>query len=39
VVAATDSLLAGELGKLARKPLSSAWRRLQIRRDLGYWGR
>jgi CDP-glycerol glycerophosphotransferase (TagB/SpsB family) len=39
VIAATESLLAGELGALARKPLSSAWRRLQIRRDLGYWGR
>ena len=39
VIAATESLLAGELGTLARKPLSSVWRRLQIRRDLGYWGR
>jgi CDP-glycerol glycerophosphotransferase (TagB/SpsB family) len=39
VIAATESLRAGELGTLARKPLSSAWRRLQIRRDLGYWGR
>lgn len=39
VIAATDALLAGELGTLARKPLSSLWRRLQIRRELGYWGR
>lgn len=39
VIAATDGLLAGELGALARKPLSSLWRRLQIRRELGYWGR
>ena len=39
VIAATDALIAGELGALARKPLSSVWRRLQIRRDLDYWGR
>jgi CDP-glycerol glycerophosphotransferase (TagB/SpsB family) len=39
VIAATEALLAGGLGTLARKPLSSLWRRAQIRRDLGYWGR
>jgi len=39
VIAATHALLAGELGVLARKPLSSLWRALQIRRELGYWGR
>jgi Putative glycosyl/glycerophosphate transferases involved in teichoic acid biosynthesis TagF/TagB/EpsJ/RodC len=39
VIAAADALLAGELGTLARKPLSACLRRLQIRRDLGYWGR
>ena len=37
VVAATEALLRGELGGLARKPLSSIWRGLQIRRELGYW--
>lgn len=30
--------LSGRLGTLARKPLSSVWRGLQIRRSLGYWG-
>lgn len=39
VIAAADALLAGELGTLARKPLSACLRRLQIRKDLGYWGR
>jgi CDP-glycerol glycerophosphotransferase (TagB/SpsB family) len=39
VIAATDALLAGQLGTLRNKPLSSLWRRLQIRRELGYWGR
>ncbi len=39
VIAATEALLRGELGVLGRKPLSSLWRRLQIRRELGYWGR
>jgi hypothetical protein len=39
VIAATDALLAGQLGALRRKPLSSLWRSLQIRRELGYWGR
>ncbi|MBU8976917.1 CDP-glycerol glycerophosphotransferase family protein [Lysobacter sp. MMG2] len=38
VIAATQSLLRGELGTLRRKPLSSWLRGLQIRRDLGYWG-
>ena len=39
VLAATEALLAGELGTLRRKPLSSIYRGLQIRRELGYWGR
>ncbi|WP_460732430.1 CDP-glycerol glycerophosphotransferase family protein [Lysobacter tyrosinilyticus] len=39
VIAATEALLHGELGTLARKPWSSLWRGLQIRRELGYWGR
>jgi CDP-glycerol glycerophosphotransferase (TagB/SpsB family) len=39
VMAATEALLAGELGVLRRKPLSSLYRGLQIRRELGYWGR
>jgi len=39
VIAATEALLRGELGPLARKPWSSLWRGLQIRRELGYWGR
>ncbi|HVI60452.1 MAG TPA: CDP-glycerol glycerophosphotransferase family protein [Luteimonas sp.] len=38
VIAATEALLAGELGRLRRKPASSWWRALQIRRELGYWG-
>ena len=37
VIAATEALLRGELGPLRRKPLSSLWRALQIRRELGYW--
>ena len=37
VIAATDALLAGRLGALRRKPMASL-RRLQIRRELGYWG-
>ena len=37
VLAATEALLAGELGTLRRKPLSSLPRRLQIRRELGWW--
>jgi len=39
VIAATEALLAGELGVLRRKPLASIYRGLQIRRELGYWGR
>ncbi|WP_460457293.1 CDP-glycerol glycerophosphotransferase family protein [Arenimonas alkanexedens] len=38
VLAATDALLSGDLGELRRKPLSSHYRSLQIRRELGYWG-
>jgi len=39
VVDACEDLLGGRLGTLRRKPLSSLWRGLQIRRELGYWGR
>lgn len=39
VIDATDALLAGQLGPLGRKPASAWLRRLQIRKDLGYWGR
>ncbi|MBW8310978.1 MAG: hypothetical protein K0M64_02985 [Rhizobium sp.] len=39
VLAATEALLAGELGTLRRKPLAGWWRGLQLRRELGYWGR
>lgn len=39
VIAATEDLLAGRLGPLRRKPLAGAWRGLQLRRELGYWGR
>ena len=35
---ATERLLRGELGPLARKPFGSLLRGLQIRKDLGYWG-
>src|SRR5688572_17849497 len=38
VIAATEALLRGDLGRLRRKPLSSWLRGLQIRRELGYWG-
>lgn len=38
VIEAADTLLAGGLGTLARKPLAARWRALQIRRALGYWG-
>ncbi|ROU09454.1 CDP-glycerol glycerophosphotransferase family protein [Lysobacter enzymogenes] len=38
VIAATADLLDGKLGGLRGKPLSSWWRGLQIRRELGYWG-
>ncbi len=37
VIAATEDLIAGRLGKLAGKPLSGRLRALQIRADLGYW--
>lgn len=39
VIAATDALLAGELGPLRRKPLAGAWRSFKLRRELGFWGR
>jgi hypothetical protein len=39
VIAAAEALQAGELGPLGRKPASAWLRRLQIRKDLGYWGR
>lgn len=39
VIAATEDFLSGEMGRLKRKPLGSWLRNLQIRRDLGYWGR
>ncbi len=38
VIAATEALWRGDLGRLGRKPLSSWLRGLQIRRELGYWG-
>lgn len=38
VLAATEALLAGELGPLKPKPFGTWFRKLQIRRDLGYWG-
>lgn len=38
VLAATEALLAGELGTLKRKPAGTWLRELQIRRELGYWG-
>ena len=37
VLAATEALLAGELGPLQRRPLGAWLRGLQIRRDLRYW--
>ena len=37
VLAATEALLSGRLGKLRRKPLMAKLRALQIRRELGYW--
>lgn len=39
VIAATEALLAGEFGPLRRRPLGAFVRGLQIRRELGYWGR
>jgi hypothetical protein len=38
VIAATESLLAGELGRLRSKPWSARFRALQLRRRFGYWG-
>ena len=38
VVAASEALLRGELGRLRRKPLSAWARRMQIRAQTGYWG-
>lgn len=38
VIAATEAFIAGEFGKLRRKPMSSWLRALQIRKQLGYWG-
>ena len=37
VIAATEALLRGKLGRLRRKPLSTWLRRLQIRKSMGYW--
>lgn len=39
VVAASEALLRGDLGRLRRKPLSAWPRRMKIRFDAGYWGR
>jgi len=39
VIAATEDFIDGEMGTLRRKPLGALWRGLQIRKDLGYWGR
>lgn len=39
VIAASERLLNGELGELRPKPVGAWLRALQIRRDLGYWGR
>ena len=39
VIAATEDFLSGEMGALRRKPFGSWVRDLQIRKDLGYWGR
>ncbi len=39
VIAAVAALQRGELGPLRRKPLAGLWRDLQLRRELGYWGR
>lgn len=38
VIAATDALIAGRLGRLRRRPFTALYRGLQIRRKLGYWG-
>ncbi len=37
VIAATDDLIAGKLGRLRGKPLAGRIRALQIRAKLGYW--
>jgi hypothetical protein len=37
VIAATEDLIAGHLGRLRGKPLAGRLRALQIRADLGYW--
>jgi CDP-glycerol glycerophosphotransferase (TagB/SpsB family) len=39
VIAATEDFLSGELGVLKPKPFGARFRALQIRRELGYWGR
>lgn len=38
VLAATEDLIAGKLGRLRGKPLDGRLRALQIRAKLGYWG-
>lgn len=38
VLAATEDLIAGRLGKLAAKPFAGRVRALQMRAKLGYWG-
>jgi hypothetical protein len=39
VIAATEAFIAaGGAARLRRKPPGALWRRLQIRRELGYWG-
>jgi CDP-glycerol glycerophosphotransferase (TagB/SpsB family) len=38
VIAATEAFLAGELGRLRRKPIGGWFRGLRLRRELGYWG-
>lgn len=38
VIAATEDLLAGRLGRLSSKPLTGRYNALQIRAKLGYWG-
>ncbi len=37
VIAATEALIAGKLGRLRGKPLAGRMRALQIRSKLGYW--
>ena len=38
VIAASEDLIAGKLGRLRGKPLAGRLRALQIRAKLGYWG-